>query len=116
MNYWCLLLSVCFTLRVNSQDSNIDRTQNLIKLPVIAFNAFPNDDVAAFVLFEEGRLNRIPYGEYLQEDITLEANDDYLLEFRQRLSEGMQNVQHIILISYHCFLQRWYWTTQPMGL
>ena len=86
MNYWCLLVSVFFTLRANCQD--IGQIESMLKLPVIAFNAFPNDDVAAFVLFEEGRLNRIPYGESLQEDIALEANDDYLLEFRQRLSEG----------------------------
>ena len=99
MHYWCLLLSVCFVLRANCQDySDIGRIESLITLPVIAFNAFPNDDVAAFVLFEEGRLNRIQYGEYLQEDITLEANDDYLLEFRQRLSEGIAKKQDIIFI------------------
>ena len=99
MYYWCLLLSICFILCANCQDySNIDRTVSLIKLPVIAFNAFPNDDVAAFVLFEEGRLNRIPYGEYLQEVITLEANDDYLLEFRQRLSEGINEKRFISIL------------------
>ena len=66
------------------QDDYVD----LVNVPVIIFNAFPVDDVTAFIIFEEARVNRIPYGEYAQQKVSLQANDNYLFEYRKRVSEG----------------------------
>ena len=83
-----LLCWFCLFLLVVCQDDYAYRESDLFTVPVIIFNAFPVDDVTAFIIFEEARVNRIPYGEYAQQTVSLQANDNYLFEFRRRLSEG----------------------------
>jgi len=84
-NLFCLF---CLLLCVASQSDDYADT-DLANVPVIFFNAFPFDNVTAFIIFEEARINRIPYGEYAHENILLQANDNFLFEYRQRLTEGI---------------------------
>lgn len=84
-----LLCWFCLFLHVVCQpDDYVYSDTNLVDVPVIIFNAFPVDNVTAFIIFEEARVNRIPYGEYAHETVLLQANDNFLFEYRQRLSEG----------------------------
>ena len=82
---WLCILFV----HVVCQPDTLYEDTSLVSVPVIIFNAFPQDDITAFIIFEEARVNRIPYGEYAHEDILLQANDNFLFEYRKRLTEGI---------------------------
>ena len=90
MLHHLLLCWFCLFLHVVCQPGDdIYSDTDLVNIPVIIFNGFPHDEVTAFIIFEEARVDRIPYGEHTHENILLQANDDFLFEYRKRLSEGI---------------------------
>lgn len=52
------------------------------------FNAYPNTNVSAFVLFEEERVSRLRYGQLAVLNVTFELHLDFLIQFRQIPTEG----------------------------
>lgn len=95
-----LLCWFCLFLHVVCQDDYIYRDTDLVNVPVIIYNAFPIDNVTAFIIFEETRVNRIPYGDYAYEKVPLQANDNFLFEYRQLLSEG----NTILVFMFYCIV------------
>ena len=101
-----LLCWFCLFLHVICQpDDYVYSDTDLVNVPVIIFNAFPHDNVTAFIIFEEARVNRIPYGESAYENVLLQANDNFLFEYRKRLSEGIPfqvYSAHVLLLIFRC--------------
>lgn len=90
MLHHLLLCWFCLFLHVVCQPGDkIYSDTDLVDVPVIIFNAFPRDNVRAFILFEEARVDRIPYGTHAYENVLLQANDDYLFEYRKTVNEGI---------------------------
>ena len=90
MLHHLLLCWFCLVLHVVCQPDDYVYGEKIVNIPVIIFNAFPQDDVTAFIAFEEARIERIPYGEHAHKNVLLEANDDFLFEYRKRFTEGIQ--------------------------
>ena len=90
MLHHLLLCWFCLFLHVVCQPDDYVYGEKVVNIPVTIFNAFPQDDVTAFIVFEEAVIERIPYGEHTHKNVLLEANDDFLFEYRKRFTEGIQ--------------------------
>ena len=53
------------------------------------FNAFPNINASAFVVFEEERISRLTYGHFVVARPMLESHADFVIQFRKVPKEGM---------------------------
>ena len=64
------------------------------------FNAFPDINVTAFVIFEEERISRLAYGHFVIARPMLESQTDYVIQFRKIPKEGMA-IMVLYLICFH---------------
>ena len=69
-------------------DPAYDASPNSFKLLTRVFNAYPNTNVSAFVLFEHERVSRLRYGDLVVLNATFEPHSDFLIQFRQIPTEG----------------------------
>ena len=53
------------------------------------FNAFPNINASAFVVFEEERISRLTYGHFVVARPMLESHADFVIQFKKIPKEGM---------------------------
>ena len=53
------------------------------------FNAFPNINASAFVVFEEERISRLTYGHFVVARPILESHADFVIQFKKIPKEGM---------------------------
>lgn len=67
-------------------------TSNILpgSLPIKFFvmNCFPANNLAAFVNFETDRVNRLRYGELSIMIAALRPNSDFVIQFREALTDG----------------------------
>ncbi len=55
----------------------------------VVFNAFPDPNVTAFVLFEEDRISRLSYGGFATVKTLLERHSDFIIQFKTVPKEGL---------------------------
>ena len=53
------------------------------------FNAFPDVNITAFVIFEEERISRLAYGHFIIARPMLEIQADFVIQFRKIPKEGI---------------------------
>lgn len=53
------------------------------------FNAFPNMNASAFVVFEEERISRLSYGHFVVARPMLESHADFVIQFKKIPKEGI---------------------------
>ena len=64
---------------------------NVFTLPTLVYNAFPDTNVTAFVLFENDRISRLQYGQLYLINATYGPSSDFLIQFRQVVTDGKAN-------------------------
>ena len=55
---------------------------------VTAVNAFPDVNASAFVVFEHTRISRLPYGGSATRKLSPEDVSDFIIEFKQGITES----------------------------
>lgn len=81
-----ILLLVLYTaakVPENQKYLGLEEFSRTFNLETRVFNAFPNSNVTAFVLFEQDRISRLHYGDLAVLNATLEPNSDFIIKFRQ---------------------------------
>ena len=81
-----ILLLVLYTaakIPENQKDLGFEQFSRTFNLETRVFNAFPNPNVTAFVLFEQDRISRLHYDDLAVLNATLEPNADFIIQFRQ---------------------------------
>ena len=68
---WFCLFFELFLHVICHPDDYVYSDTDLVNVPVIIFDTFPRGNVTAFIIFEEARVNRIPYGEFAYENVLL---------------------------------------------
>ena len=67
--------------------SLVDSSHSL-RIKTYVLNCFPNTNVTAFVIFEQDRVSRLQYGRLSIVNATLQPNSDFIIQFRQRPTDG----------------------------
>ena len=92
-----VLLVVPLVLGAERQDFDQEKYYGQLKVKTTVFNAFPDRNTSAFVLFEEDRINRLAYGETAVKVASLEKHADFIIQFKTIPKEGLCNIMKFIL-------------------
>ena len=83
------LLAVPLVFGAEGKDLAQENYYGQLKVKTTIFNAFPNSNTSAFVLFEEDRINRLAYGEMATKEALLERHSDFIIQFKTVPREGL---------------------------
>ena len=72
---------------------------NVFTVPTLVYNVFPDINVTAVVVFVNDRISRLQYGQLYFIDATYEPSSDFLIQFRQVVTDGNCND-----IKYYAYL------------
>ena len=84
-----VLLAVPLVFGAEGQEPAQETYYGQLKVKTTIFNAFPNRNTSAFVLFEEDRINRLAYGEMAVKEALLERHSDFIIQFKTVPKEGL---------------------------
>lgn len=87
MSFLNLLLAVSILAFVVEGQEDESYNEHF-KVETIAFNAFPEVNATAFILFEEDRISRLAFGEFVIVEALLERHTDYIIQYKTVLKEG----------------------------
>ncbi len=73
---------------------------NSIFIRTYVINCFPNTNYTAFITFERDRINRLPYEGYSISNATLQPNSDYLIQFREAITDSKYNLCSTVLSQF----------------
>ena len=70
-----------------SRPAMIDSSQS-VYIKTYVLNCFPSSDITAFITFERDRVSRLRYGKVAIVNATLQPNSDFVIQFRQKLTDS----------------------------
>jgi len=74
---------------ITQEEEDHQRGGSAFPVETKVFNAFPDVNITAFVIFEEERISRLAYGHFIIARPMLEIQADFVIQFRKIPKEGI---------------------------